>query len=180
MFQEYASEGISHPVFYDDLIYKLKRIKSASDLVSLNSKKVKSTWRRKYDIVITERTICLVLDPSIALYRFSLKHCTLTFKAVENIWRDLSKSPQRIQGPDTHSHWLQSDSFCSRMWARLQSIVYFGECLYIFLIFYFYHLKCLCNNFYCLSARFAIGSRFLWGGLFTNICVFFWLHSFTS
>ena len=28
-FQEYVSEGISHPVFYNNLVHKLKRIKVA-------------------------------------------------------------------------------------------------------------------------------------------------------
>ena len=32
------------------------------------------------------------------------------------------------------------------------NIAYSGGCLYIFLIYYFYHLTCLCNNFYGLSA----------------------------
>ena len=34
LFQEYASEEISHPVFYGDLVYKLRRVKCAANIVS--------------------------------------------------------------------------------------------------------------------------------------------------
>ena len=56
--------------------------------------------------MIIERTIGLVLDPSTALYEPYLKHCTLTNKAVEIIWRAMSKPPQRRQGPDFCPLWL--------------------------------------------------------------------------
>ena len=77
-FQEYASKGITHPVFYDDLIYKLRRAKSESNFISSGSKIVKRLRRRQYDLVIIERTICLVLGPFTALYISFLKRCTLT------------------------------------------------------------------------------------------------------
>ena len=67
-FQEYVSEGLCHPVFYGDLVYKLRRVKDAANVVSSGSKKVKGLRHRKYDPVIIERTICLVLGPSAALY----------------------------------------------------------------------------------------------------------------
>ena len=43
------------------------------------------------------------------------------------------------------------------------SVAYSGEWLYIFLIYmyYFYHLICLCNDFYRLSAFLAVGPRSL-------------------
>ena len=50
-FQEYVSEGISHPVFYDDLVYKLIRSKAQRI-----SKIIKRLRHRKYDQVIIERT----------------------------------------------------------------------------------------------------------------------------
>ena len=105
-FKEYVSEGISHPVFYGDLVYKLKRVKCEPNFVSLGSKIVKRLRRRKNDQLIIERTICLVLGPSTALYTSFLKHCTLTNKAVQTIWRDLSKPPQWRQGPDPRPLWL--------------------------------------------------------------------------
>ena len=49
------------------------------------SKIVKRLRRRKFDSVIIERTIGLVLGPSTALYRSFLKHCTLTKKAAGTI-----------------------------------------------------------------------------------------------
>ena len=84
-FQEYVSKGISHPVFYGDLVYKLRRTKDTPNLISSSSKIVKHLRRRQYDPLIIERTISLVLDPSTALYGPFLKHCTLTNKAVGTI-----------------------------------------------------------------------------------------------
>ena len=36
-FQEYVSEGISHLVFYGDLVYKLRRVKCEANFVSSGS-----------------------------------------------------------------------------------------------------------------------------------------------
>ena len=40
-FQEYVSKGISHPVFYGDLVYKLRRVKDTPNFISSCSKIVK-------------------------------------------------------------------------------------------------------------------------------------------
>ena len=37
-FQEYVTEGISHPVFYGDLVYKLRRVRCEANFVSSGSK----------------------------------------------------------------------------------------------------------------------------------------------
>ena len=84
-FQEYVSKGITDPVFYGDLVYKLRRVKSDSNFMSSRSKIVKRLRRRQYDPEIIERTIGLVLRPFTALYRSFLKRCTLTNKAVGTI-----------------------------------------------------------------------------------------------
>ena len=106
-FQEYLSKGISHPVFYGDLVYKLRRVKDTPNFILSGSKIVERLRRRQYDPVIIERTIIgLVLGPSTALYEPFLKHCTLTNNAVGTIWRALSKPPQRRQGPDFCPLWL--------------------------------------------------------------------------
>ena len=105
-FQEYLSKGISHPVFYGDLVYKLRRVKDTPNFILSGSKIVKRLRRRQYDPVIIERTIGLVLGPSTALYEPFRKHCTLTNKAVGTIWRALSKPPQRRQVPDLCPLWL--------------------------------------------------------------------------
>ena len=68
-----------HTKSHGDLVYKLRRVTCEANLVSSGSKIVKRLQRRKYDPVIIERTICLVLDPSTALYRSF--HCTLPNKA---------------------------------------------------------------------------------------------------
>ena len=105
-FQEYLSKGISHPVFYGDLVYKLRRVKDTPNFISSGSKIVKRLRRRQYDQVIIERTVGLVLGPFTALYEPFLKHCTLNNKAVGTIWRAVSKPPQRRQGPDLCPLWL--------------------------------------------------------------------------
>ena len=105
-FQEYVFKGISHPVFYGDLVYKLRRVKNTPNFISSGSKIVKRLRRRQYDPLIIETTIGLVLGPCTALCRLFLKHCTLTNKAVGTIWRALSKPPQRRQGPDLRPLWL--------------------------------------------------------------------------
>ena len=104
-FQDYVSKGISHPVFYGDLVYKLRKVKDTPNFISKGSKIVKRLRRRQYDLSINERTIGLVLGLSI-YYRPFLKHCTLTSKAVGTAWRALSKPPQRRQGPDLRPFWL--------------------------------------------------------------------------
>ena len=84
-FQDYVSQGIAHPVFYGDLVYKLRRVKGEANFISSGSKIVKRLRRRQYDPAIIERTIGLVLGPFTALYRSFQKRCTLTNKAVGTI-----------------------------------------------------------------------------------------------
>ena len=83
---------LSHPVFYGDLVYKLRRVKYTPNFFSSGSKIVKRLRRRQYDQVIIERTIGLVLGPSTAVHEPFLKHCTLTNKAMGTIWRALGCS----------------------------------------------------------------------------------------
>ena len=82
-FQEYVTKGISHPVFYGDLVYKLRKVKDTPNFISSGSKIVKRLRRRQYDTSIIERTIGLVLGSLTAMYRPFLKH--LTNKAVGTI-----------------------------------------------------------------------------------------------
>ena len=161
-FQEYVTEGISHPVFYGDLVYKLRRVRCEANFVSSGSKIVKRLRRRKYDPLIIERTIGLVLCPSTALYRSFLEHCTLTNKAVGTIWRDLSKPLQRGQGPDPLPLWLLVGTplvLGPELVFRRAEHSHSGGCLYMFLIYCFYHLTCLCNNCYGLLPWLAVGPR---------------------
>ena len=68
--QEYASKGITHPVLYGDLVYKLERVKGETNVISSGSKTVKRLRLRQYDPVFIERIIGLVLDPFTALYMY--------------------------------------------------------------------------------------------------------------
>ena len=80
-----VSKGISHPVFYGDLVYKLRRVKRSNNFIASGTKIVKRLRRRHYDPGFIEKTIGLVLGPSTAMYRLFLKHCTPTNKAVGTI-----------------------------------------------------------------------------------------------
>ena len=113
-FQEYVSKEIDYPVFYGDLVYKLRRVKSAENFVLSDSKIVKRSRRRKYDSLTIERTIVLVFGLSTAVYRSFLECCTMTSMAVGTIWPDLSKPPRRrlIVSRHSVSPWT---------WARLQT-----------------------------------------------------------
>ena len=81
-FEKYVTKGISQPVFYDDLVYKLRRVKCEANFVSSGSKIVKRHRHRQYNPVIIERAIGIVLG---FLYKSFLKHCTLINKAVGTI-----------------------------------------------------------------------------------------------
>ena len=174
-FQEYVTEGISRPVFYDDLVYKLRRVRCEANSVSWGSKIVKRLRRWKYDPLII---IGLVLGPSTALYRSFLKHCTLSNKAVGTIWRDLSKPPQRRQGPDPRPLWLLVGTPLV-LWRelaskRVQHSLLYRMSLYIFDILFF-HLTCLCNNFNGPSALVGYwSSAFIRRTIykFLNVCPF--------
>ena len=152
LFQEYVTEGISHPVFYGDLVFKLRRVRCEASFVSLGSKK--RIRRRKYDPLIIEWTIGLVLGPSIVLYRSFLEHCTLTNKAMGTIWREVLKPSQRRQGPDPRPLWLLVGTpldLGPELASRRAEHSHSGGCLNIFSISCFYDLTYLCNNFYDLS-----------------------------
>ena len=129
--------------------------------------------RRKYDPLIIENTIGLVLGPSTALYRSFLEHCTLTNKAVGTIWRDLSKPPQRRQGPDTRPLWLLVGTplvLGPELASRRAEHSHSGGCHYIFLIYCFLS-PYMCNNFYGLST--SVGC---WSSAFTRRIIYKFLN----
>ena len=147
-------KGISHPVFYGDLVYKLRRVKDTPNFISSVLKIVKRLRRRQYDPLIIERTIGLVLRPCKALCRPFLKHCTLTNKAVGTIWRALSKPPQRRHGPYLRPLWLlvgtPSATYLSSLSSGQSIACPIRMSLYIFLLYHIYHLCFTCINFYDL------------------------------
>ena len=131
-FQEYVSDGISHPVYYGDLVYKLRRIKGAASFVSSGSKIVKHIRRRKYEPVIIERNNSLVLGPSTALYRSVLDHCTLANSVMRTIWPLwLLVGTASALGPELAFRWVQH----SLLWRILIHVYNFVICYFYYLIF---------------------------------------------
>ena len=160
-----------------------KEGQSEANFFSSGSKIVKRIRRRKYNPVIIERTMGIVLCPSTTLYRSFLKHGTLTNKAVGTIWRDVSKASEKRRIPDPRPLWLLCGTpsvlgldLASR---RAEHSLLWQMFLYI-LIYCFHHLKCLCIVFMASPLWLAVDPRSLYGGLFTNVYVSFWLHSFSG
>ena len=131
-----------------------------------------------YDPVINRRTIGLVLGPFTALYRSFLKRCTLTNKAVETIWRALSKPPQRRQGPDHRPLWLlvwTPSVFGPQLAYRLRVSQPTLIDVPIFLIYFYITIYVCVPHFYDLSALVGCWSsvsirRIIYK--FLNVCPF--------
>ena len=66
-FQDYVSQGITHPVFYGDLVYKLRRVKGEANFISSGSQIVKRLRRRQYDPAIIERDYRSCVRPFYSL-----------------------------------------------------------------------------------------------------------------
>ena len=99
------------------------------------------------------------------------------------IWRDLQFSAEKR--PWTLSPLVVCRGTCSSWtWARLfeRSIAYCRGCYMISLIYYFYHLRCLCIEFNVLSALVGCCSSVFIMRITYKVfnCVSFWLHSFWS
>ena len=121
--------------------------------ISSGSKIVNCLRWRKYDPLIIERTMGLVLGLCTALYRPFLKHCTLTNKAVGTIWQALSKPTHWRQCPDPRPLWLlvgtPSDIRLELAFSQAEhSLPYSDVTIYIFAII------CLLSMLYVY--------RFLW------------------
>lgn len=57
------TQGISHPEFYGDVIYKLRNIIGHSHFHTLFPKRMKHFLKRGYDPTILQHTACMVVDP---------------------------------------------------------------------------------------------------------------------
>ena len=157
------------------------RVKSETNFTLSGSKILKRLRRRRYDLMIIERTIGLVLGPFIALYRSFLKRCTLTNKAVGTMWRALSKHPQRRQGPDPRPLWLLSGTpsafgpeLAYRLCVAQPTLM---DAPYIFDVLLYYYI-CLCTTF-LWPLRFGwllVLSLYKEDYLQIFKCVSFWLH----
>lgn len=65
---KYISQGISQPVFYGDLLNKIKRVKGKRNFIVKCSKIVKRLKYRGYDPRVIKRTFGMVLDSSTVSY----------------------------------------------------------------------------------------------------------------
>ena len=70
--------GISHPEFYGDVIYKLRKIFGHSHFNTLFPKRIKRFIKRGYDPIILQRTACLVVSPYTVGNHAYLFGCAMT------------------------------------------------------------------------------------------------------
>ncbi|MGH5019796.1 hypothetical protein ACRFGX_28735, partial [Klebsiella pneumoniae] len=69
-------QGISQPVFYGDLIYKLKKIKSSVNFPTLFVRTIRKFKKKGYQEDILQRSAGLVIDPSTVNHFAYLFSCT--------------------------------------------------------------------------------------------------------
>ena len=72
------NKGISHPEFYGDLIYKLRKIIGHTHFSSIFTKIVKRFVKRGYDPIKLQHTACLIVDPFTVGNYASLFACAST------------------------------------------------------------------------------------------------------
>ena len=71
-------QGVAHPEFYGDVVYRLRKIVGHSQFSSLFVKIIKSFKKRNYNPTILQHTACLVVSPFTVGNHASLFHCTVT------------------------------------------------------------------------------------------------------
>lgn len=71
-------QGISHPEFYGDVIYKLRKIIGHTHFHTVFVKRIKKFIKKGYDPVILQRTACLVVNPYTVGHHASLFACATT------------------------------------------------------------------------------------------------------
>ena len=71
-------QGISHPEYYGDVIYKLRKITGHTHFHSLFIKRIKKFIKTGYDPTILQRTACLVVNPFTVGHHASLFGCATT------------------------------------------------------------------------------------------------------
>lgn len=71
-------QGISHPDFYGDVIYRLRKIKGHIHFDTLFVKRIKHFVKRGYDPVVLKHTACMIIDPFVVGSYAALFDCTMT------------------------------------------------------------------------------------------------------
>ena len=74
-------QGISHPEFYGDVIYKLRKILGHIYFQNLFIKRIKKFVKKGYDPTILQRTACLVVDHFTVGHQAFLFACATTRRA---------------------------------------------------------------------------------------------------
>ena len=74
-------QGISHPEFYGDVMYKLRKILGHTYFQKLFIKRIKKFVKKGYDPTILQRTACLVVDPFTVGHHAFLFACATTGRA---------------------------------------------------------------------------------------------------
>ena len=148
--------GISHLVYYDDLVYKLRRVRGAANYFSSGAKIIQHHRLIKW-------TIAVLLGPSTAL-------CSWTNKAIGTKWRDLFKPPQRRTGSSSSSPLILNRG--PWRWASVQLDRAQPTLVDVTRYFYtmFFYLTCLCTEVLLLWSN--IGPRILLEGLLKKLKVF--------
>ena len=79
--KSFLRQGISHPEFYGDVIYKLRKILGHTHFENLFIKRIKKFLKRDYDPIILQRTSRLVIDHSTIDSHTFLFGCAMTDRA---------------------------------------------------------------------------------------------------
>ena len=74
-------QGISNPEFYEDLVYKFKKIIGNPNFSDLFRRIIKSFRRTGYNLEIMRQTTCLVVNPIMIEGYAALFSCTAVVQA---------------------------------------------------------------------------------------------------
>ena len=75
---DFISEGISHPTFYGDFVFKIRKILYTDNFYASCVKIIKRLVHRRYDKHILRQTLCMILGPYTASSLHNRLHSTLT------------------------------------------------------------------------------------------------------
>ena len=70
--------GISHPEFYGDVVYSLRKITGHTYFNTLFTKRINKFVKKGYNRIILQRTACMVVDPFTVGQHASLFGCAMT------------------------------------------------------------------------------------------------------
>ena len=81
----FLRQGISHPEFYGEVTYKLRKILGHGHFENLFNKRINSFIKKDYDQVILQRTSRLVIDPSTVNSHAFFFGCAVTDRLEYNM-----------------------------------------------------------------------------------------------